>query len=748
MRIVPEGNVMVKQEIKNFTLDVGEYTGLACVAPCSKYSVLLEHGFIGEVSEGLNASDALAYADKSCCFTAEVDVSALMMSMKSVFLRFDGLDTACRVELNGKEIAVTTSAHRSYSFDVKTKVTVGKNVLKLFFSPIALDGSVGCITSAFGTDHSPYLPDMGIFRKAELVGFNHKMISGVTVKQVHSDNQVRLDLTLRTFGYDEMSRAVATLTSPAGNVYFCGFIGGEGSITVSDPNLWWPNGLGMQNLYRLNVNLYSDAQIEDTYEMRIGLRTLSVCKDEKSGRQTLLVNGVPMFPMGARYVPEDVLLPRLNGKRTRELIEMAKSANMNSIYVDGCGSYTDDGFLGACDDLGLLVWQQIPVSAPETSDIKAIAKEIREEMSDNLARMALHPSLGVIVGSERIEQIFSGDGAESGLYGIFSDFEGMNVFDASGSLFGAVKVVSYDSIPTYMSVCAFTDPDKRNLGSDVFELHGAGKDRVVRMLSDAYDFHPYANGMNELSYVLGMSSAELSRVSVEEARKSEVRYSGIFMDALNDTWPTVSPSGIDYYGRKKPLHYFERSFFAPVIIMVEKKGTRVKFIVSNTTKTDYHGVFAYSIMDNKNRPVFKDSFPIKARASENMELHNVDLGSVIPGHENEYYLMYSVTDNASEASRGVYLFTSIKRFAFEKPVFTAEITGNGTEYTVALSSSCFTKGVEISFPDTEAVLDKNYFDITGKAPVRIRLNTDRPITVEKLKRIMKVRSVYDLGREE
>ena len=732
---------MVRQEIKKFKLDIGEYRDLDCTAPCSKYSVLLEHGFIGDPNNGLEALNAAVYSDKECCFTSEIDVSALMMSMKCVYLRFMGLDTACRVELNGKEVANVCSAHRSYDFDVKTKITVGKNILKLYFLPVEKTPSSRNIVSSLGSEFSPKLPDSGIFRGAMLVGFNHKLISGVKVKQTHTDRQVRLDLSLMTLGYDEMSRAVATLTSPAGNVYFCGFINGEGSITISEPNLWWPNGLGMQSLYRLNVNLYSDTEIEDVYEMRIGLRTVSMVRNLENGRPSLLINGVPLFPMGASYMPEDVLLSRLTETRTRALLEAAKSANMNSVYIDPAGYYPEEHFFRACDELGLLVWQEIPHSKDGSVD------EIKAEMSDNLSRMATHPSFGVIVGSEKIAQLFSEEEEADPVEVRFSDFDGMNVFDVSGEFADAIKVISYDSIPSYECICTFTSNEKRNLGSDVFELHGASPDRVMRMLSLAYGNYPYPNGMNEISYVLGMSSAELSRIAVEDARKSDDRYSGIFMRCLNDTWPTVSPSGVDYSGNLKPLHYFEHRFFAPVAVMVEKKGTRVKFTVTNTTKSDYHGVFAYSIMDNKNRPVFKDSFPIKARASENMEVHNVDLGSVIPGHEKEYYLLYSVSDYTHEASRGVYLFTDPKRFNFLKPTYKVEINGNGTDYTVEVASDCFTKGVEISFPDIVATVDNNYFDITGRAPVKMRLKTARPITVEKLKRIAKLRSVYDLGQE-
>ena len=94
------------------------------------------------------------------------------------------------------------------------------------------------------------------------------------------------------------------------------------------------------------------------------------------------------------------------------------------------------------------------------------------------------------------------------------------------------------------------------------------------------------------------------------------------------------------------------------------KGTKAKFVVSNDMRQDYVGVFAYAIMNRKNQPVFRDSFPIRARASSNLEVHNVDLASVISGHENEYYLTYSVADKINDASRGIHLFTKTKRFKF------------------------------------------------------------------------------------
>ena len=211
---------------------------------------------------------------------------------------------------------------------------------------------------------------------------------------------------------------------------------------------------------------------------------------------------------------------------------------------------------------------------------------------------------------------------------------------------------------------------------------------------------------------------------------------------------TLTPSAVDYYGGRKPLHYYERAFFAPVRISAVQKGTRMRFVVSNDMRQDYVGVFSYQILNNKNQPVFRDSFPIRAKAGTNLEVHNVDLGSVINGHEREYYLYYSVSDKSNEASVGTYLFTKTKRYRFLKPNYTIEITGNGMEYVAAIAADCFVKGAELTFDGVEVSVDKNYFNINGRAPVRVRLTTPRMTTIEKLKRVMKIRSVYDLGSEE
>ena len=737
---------MVKQEIKSFTMDTGAHVGLACEAPCTLYSVLLDHGIIDDPATSADPSATARYSAAGCTFSAQFEITPLVLSMKNVLLRFSGLDTLCRVFVNGHEVAETDDMHLTYDFDVKTKLHVGMNELKLVFRAPKESDALRKAYFSFGTESSPRFVDMGIFRKVQIVAFNHKIISDVSVKQTHSTGSVRLDISISTYGHDEFSRAVATLTSPAGNVYFCGLAGGEGNITVTDPNLWWPNGLGVQNLYKLHVNLYSEREIEDTYEMNIGLRKVSL--DTVDGKPRLLVNDTPIVVMGGEYMSEDLLLPRVTEQKTRDLLESAKHANFNSIIIHGSGCYPENCLFDICDELGLMVFTELPIAESEATDTKEMTDRLKQEIRDNLTAVDHHPSFCVVIGNSRVARLFDGEEEALKFASAFCDFEGMNVFDAGGKCREYFVRIAYTSVPTYDSVRKFAKDGDRNIGSVFFETHGADRDTLTEMLSRSLDLYPYANGIDELAYVSGMCSAELSMRDADAARRSKDRPFGILMSRMNDTWPSLSPSAVDYYGGKKPLHYYEREFFAPVRICALANGTRIKFTLCNGMRQEYSGVFSYMIMNNKNQAVFRDSFPIKARAAENLEVHNADIGSVIRNHEHEYYLLYSVSDRCNEVSEGLLLFTNLKRFAFLPPDCSVEISGNGMEFIATVSSSCFVKGVELSFGEEEVTLDKNYFDITGKSPVRVRISTRRMTTIERLRRVMRIRTLCDLGKEK
>ena len=104
--------------------------------------------------------------------------------------------------------------------------------------------------------------------------------------------------------------------------------------------------------------------IVETWKRRIGLRTLTMRRDKDEWGESFAmeVNGQCVFSMGADYIPEDNILSRMNRERTRALLENCRLAHFNVIRVWGGGFYPADWFFDLCDEMGLVVWQDMMFS--------------------------------------------------------------------------------------------------------------------------------------------------------------------------------------------------------------------------------------------------------------------------------------------------------------------------------------------------------------------------------------------------
>ena len=131
-------------------------------------------------------------------------------------------------------------------------------------------------------------------------------------------------------------------------------------IAVPDPQLWWPNGMGLQPLYDVQVELVgADGRVLDSHSERIGLRDLQLIRedDEFGESMRFRVNGRDIFAKGANWIPCDVFIPRIADKTYTHLIESTAESGMNMIRVWGGGFYEQDIFYNLCDEAGILIWQ-------------------------------------------------------------------------------------------------------------------------------------------------------------------------------------------------------------------------------------------------------------------------------------------------------------------------------------------------------------------------------------------------------
>ena len=173
---------------------------------------------------------------------------------------------------------------------------------------------------------------------------------------------------------------------------------------ISDPDLWWPNGMGEATQYQAVLTLTADGTTQ-LRNIKFGIRTIKLISEKDSIGTSFYfkINDKPFFAKGANYIPQDMFLPRVSDKRYRTLLTASREANMNMIRVWGGGIYEKDIFYDLCDSLGLLVWQDFMFAGTMYPTNEAFLQSIAEEAEYQIRRLRGHPSLALWCGNNEID---------------------------------------------------------------------------------------------------------------------------------------------------------------------------------------------------------------------------------------------------------------------------------------------------------------------------------------------------------
>jgi beta-mannosidase len=187
--------------------------------------------------------------------------------------------------------------------------------------------------------------------------------------------------------------------------------GGENDVVVpfeiKSPSLWWPNGMGEATLHNFELSLVGEkGKTLDTKKGRFGICKIEMLQEPRKDGGIglrLKVNHRDYFAKGLNWTPSDSLFGRVTDDRIRKLVSMAADANVNMLRVWGGGVYEPESFLQACDEMGILIWQDFMFACTHYPQDPEFLQMVSYEATKVVRAYRGHVSMGVWSGDNEID---------------------------------------------------------------------------------------------------------------------------------------------------------------------------------------------------------------------------------------------------------------------------------------------------------------------------------------------------------
>lgn len=410
-------------------------------------------------------------------------------------------------------------------------------------------------------------------------------------------------------------------------------------ITLPKPKLWWPKPWGQPHLYTLEVVLFDDAheRILDEQTKQIGIREVKLVRqaDHEGTSFYFRVNKQPLFAKGANYIPGDNILTKRTDEAFRKLFDDVEFAEMNMLRVWGGGIYEDERFYEEADRRGILIWQDFMFACTAYPADSAFLDNVRREADYQVRRLKHHPSIVLWCGNNEIEEGIKYWGWQSRYskaqyermrvdyellfrellpqlvqrldpdrtyihsspysanwgrpeswlhsdvhyWGLWYGKEPFDAVDSRPMRFASEY--GFQSFPDVDALKQFARPEDMSLESDVMRQHQKAStgNSLIREYMER-DYH-VPTDFEDFVYVGQVLQARGMEHVMQTLRRWRPVCMGSLYWQLNDAWPCVSWSSVDYYQNYKALHYTVRRSYAPLILCTHLEGKMLSFSLAN-----------------------------------------------------------------------------------------------------------------------------------------------------------------------
>lgn len=552
-------------------------------------------------------------------------------------------------------------------------------------------------------------------------------------------------------------------------------------IEISNPHLWMPNGWGEAALYDFEVVVKVGDQVIASEKKRIGLRSIKVVmEDDKDGKSFyFVVNGQPLFAKGSNFIPDDTLLPNVTTERYYQLMKDVKEANHNMIRVWAGGIYEDDRFYDAADEMGILVWQDFIFACSTYPSDTNFLRRVEEEAKYNIKRLRNHACLAMWCGNNEIYEgmrfwgwkrkydeviwkemnegynklfhqllpnmVEKYDAGRFYMHG--SPYESnwgrphtWKIADSHnwGTWYGKKPFESLDtelprfmsefgfqSIPEMKTIATFAEPKDYALESEVMNAHQKatiGNALIKKTMALYYDV---PEDFEELVYKGLVLQGFGIRHGIEAHRRNRPYCMGSLYWQLNDSWPVVSWSSIDYYGNWKAMHYQGKRAFAPVLLNAFKEGESLNiYTLSDELKAYKNVSLQMQLMDFDGKVLNKKTIKGEVPANMSTLFHKEDYGELATNPNNTFLLLTLKDQSGKVLSDIVYYFSYPKDQDLPDTQIRYKVKQMDGKCEITLSAKQLARDVFIEIPYQGARFTDNFFDLIPGQSKKVIITSD------------------------
>jgi beta-mannosidase len=228
-----------------------------------------------------------------------------------------------------------------------------------------------------------------------------------------------------------------------------------------------------------------------------------------------------------------------------------------------------------------------------------------------------------------------------------------------------------------------------------------------------------------------IAQAEGLKYGIEHFRRRKPHCSGALFWQLNDCWPVLSWSVIDYYGFGKAGYYYARRFFAPVLASFKEEADGgVSLWVTNDRLEEIEDTITVRQGQFDGKVLWEKAISVQVPPNSSVEVQRwsaEDLGST-----PDRYLSARSAADTFPANR--HFFAAIKdllRLVVQPEVSLRQVSEREVE--VALSASAYVYFFHLDHPSEFTRYSDNYFDLEPGERRVIRVWNERePLKVEDL----------------